>query len=166
MTLPADIQETVTRELSTVIEEVIEDYEQRGRAPPTLGSVREAMGGGLLERLADRGRVRIEDKPNLMEEIDFLIEGSGDDSLAATFTRPRASEDLSTVIEALLDSTDHEHPPTLATVRHAMQEGLLANLVGHGELDSEDEQSLLDEIEAMIDKHGVGALAEEFLRYY
>ena len=47
-----------------------------------------------------------------------------------------------------------------------MQEGLLAQLVGHGEIDSEDEQSLLEEIQSMIDKHGVGALAEEFLRFY
>lgn len=166
MTPPVDIQETVTRELSTVMEALIDNYEAQGRSPPTLDSVREAMAGGMLERLAADGRVRLEDESNLLLEIDSLIDGSGGDSLAVNFTRPRASEDLSTVIEALLDSTDHEYPPTLATVRDAMQKGLLASLVGHGELDSEDEQSMLDEIETMIDKHGVGALAEEFLRFY
>lgn len=166
MTLPADIQETVSRELSTVIEAVMDDYEDQGRAPATLGAVRAAMGGGILERLAADARVQLEDKSNLLEEIDFLIDGSGADALAVRFTRPRASEDLTVVIEALLDSTDEEHPPTLASVRDAMQEGLLAQLVGHGEIDSEDEQSLLEEIQSMIDKHGVGALAEEFLRFY
>lgn len=166
MTLPADIQETVTRELSTVIEAVIDNYEAQGHGPPTLVSVREAMAGGVLERLAADGRVRLEDKSNLLVEVDALIEGSGGDALADRFTRPRASEDLSTVIEALLDSTDYGYPPTLSTVRDAMQQGLLANLVGHGQLDSEDEQSLLDEIDAMIERHGVGALAEEFLRFY
>lgn len=166
MTLPADIQETVTRELSTVMEAVIDNREAQGHGPPTLASVREAMAGGIVERLAEDNRVRLEDKPNLLLEIESLIEASGGDALAMSFTRPRASEDLSTVIEALLDSTDREHPPTLSTVRDAMQQGLLANLVGHGQLDTEDEQSLIDEINAMIESHGVGAMAEEFLRYY
>jgi hypothetical protein len=166
MTLPADIQETVTRELSTVMEVVIDSYEAQGHGPATLVSVREAMAGGILEHLAAENRVHLEDKSNLLLEIDSLIEGSGGDAFAVRFTRPRASEDLSTVIEALLDSTDYGYPPTLSTVRDAMQQGLLANLVGHGQLDSEDEQSLLDEIDAMIERHGVGALAEEFLHYY
>jgi hypothetical protein len=166
MTLPADIQETVTRELSTVMQAVIDSYETYGHEPATLASVREAMAGGIVERLAEENRVRLEDKSNLLLEVDSLIEGSGGDALAVRFTRPRASEDLSTVIEALLDSTDYGSPPTLSTVRDAMQQGLLANLVGHGQLDSEDEQSLLDEIDAMIESHGLGALAEEFLHYY
>jgi hypothetical protein len=166
MTLPVDIQETVTRELSTFMEALIDNYESQGHGPATLRSVREAMAGGMFERLAEEGRVRLEDKPNLLLEVEALVESSGDDALAVRFTRPRASEDLSTVIETLLDSTDDGSPPTLSTVRDAMQQGLLANLVGHGQLDSEDEQSLLDEIDAMVERHGVGALAEEFLRFY
>lgn len=47
-----------------------------------------------------------------------------------------------------------------------MRQGLLANLVGHGQLDSDDDQSLFEEIDALIERHGVGALAKEFLRYY
>lgn len=166
MTLPADIQETVTRELSNIMEAVIDNYEAQGHGPATLRSVREAMAGGLFEHLAAEGRVRPEDKANLMLEVEALIDGSGDDALAVRFTRPRASEDLTTVIEAFLDETDEGPPPTLSTVRDAMQQGLLARLVGHGQLDSEDEQSLLDEIDAMIERHGMGALAEEFLHFY
>lgn len=166
MTLPADIQETVTREISTVMQAVIDSHEVRGEGPATLVSVREAMTGGMVEHLARENRVSLEDKPNLLLEIDALIEGCGGDALAVRFTRPRASEDLTTVIEALLDSTDAGPPPTLSTLRDAMQQGLLANLVGHGEIDSEDEQSLLEEIDDMIETHGLGALAEEFVRYY
>ena len=96
MTLPVDIQETVTRELSTFMEALIDNYESQGHGPATLRSVREAMAGGMFERLAEEGRVRLEDKPNLLLEVEALVESSGDDALAVRFTRPRASEDLST----------------------------------------------------------------------
>ena len=166
MTLPADLQETVSRELSTVIEAVIDNYEDQGHGPATLGSVRAAMTGGLLQHLVEEGRVKSEDEDSLLAEVNSLIETSGDDALADLFTRPRASEDLSTVIEALLDETDEGPAPTLAAVRDAMSGGLLAKLVGHGQIDGDDEQTLLEEIEEMIERHGPGALAEEFLRYY
>ncbi len=166
MTILVDIQETVSRELSTVIEAVIDNYEAQGHGPPTLASVRGAMTGGLLERLSADGRVRLQDDTSLLSEVDMLIERAGDDAFAVKFMRPRASEELSMVIEALLNSVDHDYPPTLARVRDAMRQGLLANLVGHGQLDSDDEQSLFDEIDELIERHGVGALAEELMSYY
>jgi hypothetical protein len=166
MTIPVDIQETVSRELSTVIESVMDNYEAQGHGPATLASVRGAMAGGLLERLTADGRLRLADEASLLSEVDTLIERVGDDASAVTFMRPRASEDLSLVIEALLNAEDHDYPRTLAGVRDAMRRGLLANLVGHGQLDSDDEQSLFDEIDGLIERHGVGALAEELLRYY
>ena len=166
MTILVDIQEAVSRELSTVIEAVIDNYEAQGHGPPTLASVRGAMAGGLLERLSADGRVRLEDDTSLLSEVNMLIERAGDDAFAVKFTRPRASEELSIVIEALLNSEDYDHPPTLAGVRDAMRQGLLANLVGHGQLDGDDEQSLFDEIDALIERHGVGALAEELLSFY
>jgi len=166
MTIPGDIQETVSRELSTVIEAVIDNYEAQARSPPTLASVRRAVAGGLLERLRAVGRIRLKDESSFLSEVDTLIERAGDDALAVKFTRPRASEDFYTVIEALLNSKDHDQPATLAGVRDAMRQGLLAELVGHGQLDSDDEQSLFHEIDALIERHGVGALAEELVRYY
>ena len=166
MTLPSDMQETVSRELSLVIQAVIDNYESQGHGPATLGSVRAAMAGGLLERLTDEGRVKSEDESSLYSELDVLIESFGEDTSADGFTRPRASEDLSTVIEALLDEQDEGAPPTLTAVRDAMIGGLLAKLVGHGEIDSDDEQTLIEEIEEMIEMHGPGALAEDFLHYY
>lgn len=166
MTLPSDTQETVSRELSIVIQAVIDNYEAQGHGPATLGSVRAAMNGGMVQSLIDEGRVKAEDEPGLLAEMGSLIESYGEGPLADRFTRPRASEDLSTVIEALLDQTDEGPPPTLAGVRDAMNGGLLAKLVGHGELDSDDEQTLIEEIEELIEIHGPGALAEELLRFY
>jgi len=166
MTLPADMQETVSRELSTVIQAIIDNYEDQAHAPATLASVHAAMIGGLLQRLIDEDRAKAEDASSLLEEVNSLIETAGEDALADRFTRPRASEDLSTVMEALIDGTDEGPPPTLAAVRDAMNGGLLAKLVGHGELDSDDEQTLIEEIEEMIEIHGPSAVAEGFLRYY
>jgi AcrR family transcriptional regulator len=166
MTIPVDIQETVSPELSTVMEAVMDNYEFQGREPPTLACVHLAMAGGLLERLTADRRIRLADEPSLHTELNALIERAGDDAFAVRFMRPRASEDLSTVIEASLSSEDYAHAPTLAGVRDAMRQGLLANLAGHGQLDCVDEQSLLDEIDALVEKHGAGALAEEFLLYY
>ncbi len=163
MTVLVDIQEAVSRELSTVIEAVIDNYEAQGHGPPTLASVRAAVAGGLLESLSAEGRVLIQDEASLLSEVDMLIERTGDDAFAVKFMRPRASEELSMVIEALLNSMQYDNPPTLAGVRDAMRQGLLANLVGHGQLDSDDEPSLFDEIDELIERYGVGALAEELL---
>ena len=90
----------------------------------------------------------------------MLIERYGDDALAVRFLRPRASEDLSTVIQAAMDGADPDQPPSLASVRDAMLGGLVAQLVGHGQLDSDDEQTLFEEVDALVDKHGEDALAE------
>jgi hypothetical protein len=166
MTIPADVHETVSRELSVVIEAVIDNYEAQARAPPTLGSVRAAMVGGFLDRLVAESRIRSDTEAGFFSEVDRLIERYGDEALAVRFQRPRASEDLSTVIEAAMDVADADQPPTLAVVRDAMQGGLVAQLVGHGQLDSDDEQTLFEEIDALIVKHGEEALAEELLRYY
>lgn len=166
MTIPVDVEETVSSELSTVIEAVLNNYEAQGHGPPTLASVRGAMTGGLLERLIADDLVLAEDEVALLSELDTLIERAGDDAFAVRFMRPRASEDLSAVIEALLNSESNQYPPTLGGARDAMHAGLLAQLEGHGELDIDDEQSLFDEIDALIERHGVDALAEEFLRYY
>jgi hypothetical protein len=164
MTTPADIHETVSRALSTVIEETMRNYEIRGWEGPTLDAVRLAATDGLLARLAATGRIHGYEESSLNSELGELIERHGGDALAVRFFRPRASEDLSTVIEAAMNSAEPEQPPSLGSVRDAMELGLVAGLVGHGEIDADDEQTLLEEISSLIDAHGPGALAEEFLR--
>ncbi|MEQ1816337.1 MAG: hypothetical protein ABL861_07695 [Nitrosomonas sp.] len=72
---------------------------------------------------------------------------------------------MSRVIDTVVNDRDQENPPTLETVKDAMISGLLASLVGAGVLDEDEDDVLLAEIDALIDRHGADALAEEFIRY-
>jgi len=166
VTIPPDIHETVSRDLSIVIEKAMENFERQGQEAATLGHVRRAMQGGLLESLQQSELVRFPPERSLDSEIGGLIERWGEDALAVRFLRPRASQDLCTVIEAVMDAAADDRPPTLGAVRDAMSTGLLSALVGRGEIEDYDEQTLLEEIDALIERHGTDALAEEFLRYY
>jgi len=46
-----------------------------------------------------------------------------------------------------------------------MTSGLLTRLVGEGVLEDDEDDSLLVEIEALIDRYGAETLAEGLLRY-
>ena len=67
------------------------------------------------------------------------------------------------VIEAIQDNSDAESPPTLETVRDLINQGVVAQLVAHGDIDPDEDETLLAEIERLISIHGEKALAEEFL---
>jgi len=43
--------------------------------------------------------------------------------------------------------------------------GLAAHLIGEGMLEEDEDDNLLTEIDALIERYGPGALAEEFIRY-
>jgi len=97
--------------------------------------------------------------------LNALIEEFGESALAIDFVQENASEPLSRVIDAVINDRDQENPPTLEAVKDAMISGLLASLVGAGVLDEDEDDVLLAEIDALIDRHGADALAEEFIRY-
>ena len=109
MANPIDPQDTVSRELSGIIERILDNHEAQGHASTTLGSVRAAMSGGVVDQLVDAGRLETHAQPSLFSELDNLIESYGEDAAARSFVRPRASEDLSTVIEAAMDSSPARH---------------------------------------------------------
>jgi hypothetical protein len=69
------------------------------------------------------------------------------------------------VIDAVINDRDRNSPPTLAMIKDAMNSGLSASLVGAGVLEEDEDDVLLEEIDALIDRHGADALAEEFIRY-
>jgi polyhydroxyalkanoate synthesis regulator phasin len=46
----------------------------------------------------------------------------------------------------------------------AAESGLLANLVGQGEIDDDEAQTVIAELKSLIDRHGGDALAEGFIR--
>ncbi|MEW6133472.1 MAG: hypothetical protein AB1591_09980 [Pseudomonadota bacterium] len=102
---------------------------------------------------------------SLLDELDALIEEYGGDALAVDFVQANASEQLSRVIESLVDDENRENPPTLAAVREAIISGLGVRLVGEGVLEEDEDDTLLAEIDALIEQFGADALAEDFLRY-
>lgn len=75
----------------------------------------------------------------------------------------RVSPNLSTLIESLVKDADAEQPPTLGTVR-AFVAGLLSPESSETEhLHRFDiDESLLDELDALIEKYGETALAIDF----
>lgn len=102
---------------------------------------------------------------SLLDEIDTLIEDFGEDALAVDFVQASASEELSCVIEFMVNDENRENPPTLQAVRDALVDGLGARLVGDGVLEEDEDDTLVAEIDALIEHFGSDALAEDFLRY-
>jgi hypothetical protein len=102
---------------------------------------------------------------SLLDEMDALIEEFGEGALAVDFVQSHASEQLSRVIESLVNDENRENPPTLSAVKDAIVSGLGVRLVGEGVLDEDEDDTLLSEIESLIEQFGADALAEDFLRY-
>ena len=96
----------------------------------------------------------------LRDEIDALIEEYGGDALAVRFMRPGASELLGRLIEAGLDELG---TPSVDELFQAAESGLLARLIGQGEIDDDESQTVIAELKNLIDRHGEDALAEDFL---
>ncbi len=102
---------------------------------------------------------------SLLDEMEALIEEFGESALAVDFVQAQASEQLSRAIESLINDENRENPPTLSAVREAIVSGLGVRLVGDGVLEDDEDDTLLSEIEAMIEQFGADTLAEQFLRY-
>lgn len=159
----SEANERVSRELSAVIEAICGDPDID--EPVTLGFVRDKIRKALAG-FAEAWRVhRFGDEEMLCAEVDALIEEYGEDVLATDLVNVKASEDLSIIIEAVVDDTDEDVAATLGTVRQAMADGLVARLVGDGLIEADDEQTLLAEIDALIERLGVDAVAERLLRF-
>ncbi len=128
--------------------------------PLTLGGVMQALHEGLLDRLAAQGKLDLEDREAVFGELQAAMEEFGSDALAADFIPLPVSDNLSRVIEEVMQS---ERLPTLRDVRNAMLSGLTSTLVGRGEIDPDEDDTLLAEIDTLIEIFGENALAEEFL---
>jgi len=162
MNIPEDISEEVSSELSVTLQYVINTAQDD--LPVTLLMVQAMMETGLLEEMSDNGLIDPADHDSVSDELDALVESFGD-TAADGFVRPRASETLSNVIENCIDHNSDAGPPTLGQVRRALHDGLVAELIGIGEIEDDEEQTLYDEIDRLIDLHGDSAPAEEFLAY-
>jgi chitinase len=158
-----EVEERVSRELSTVIEVMCGDPDSD--AVVTLGVVRYRIKRALAG-FAEAERTHLfGDEETLGAELDALIDEYGEDTLAIDLASVKASEDLSTIIEALLDDTDPDIVLTLGAVREAMANGLLASLAGDGLIEADEEQTLRAEIDALIERRGEETLAEDVMRF-
>ena len=158
MTIPEHVYDNTSEELSQVMAALLDDEEIA--QPATLADVREAVLARVKTVTVPLNRFSSDDWQQLHDEIDALIEEYGEDALAVRFVRAWASEPLQRLIEAGLDEYGE---PTLGVMFEAAERGLLSRLIGQGEIDDDEAQTLIAELQALIDRHGPDALAEGFL---
>ncbi|WP_018507984.1 hypothetical protein [Thiobacillus thioparus] len=134
--------------------------------PVTLMAVRCFLGDLLPADFNEAERMHHFDvSESLLDELDALIEAFGAAALAVDFAQANASEPLSRAIESVVNDENRENPPTLATVRDALLAGLGARLVGDGALEDDEDDTLLPEIESLIERFGADMSAEKVLCY-
>ena len=161
---PIDIATRVSPSLSALIESRVNDPD--AEQPITLAAVRTFVAGLLPTAYTETEQMHHFDiSESLLDELNALIEEFDGTALAIDFVQDVASEPLSRVIDAVVNDENRENPPTLETLREAIASGLTASLVGDGVLEEDEDDTLLVEIEALINRHGADSLAEQFLRY-
>ena len=161
---PIDIASRVSPELSALIEHLIARLDTD--EPVTLGAVRAFIAHDLPEEIDESEHLHhFDDAESLVDELDNLIDGFGESAPAADFVSAYASEPLSRVIEAAANDENRENPLTLGETRDALSTGLAGRLVGDGTLEDDEAEMVLPELDAMIERFGADAVAEDFLRY-
>ncbi|SEN28302.1 hypothetical protein [Nitrosomonas marina] len=161
---PIDVSTRVSSNLSALIETRLNTADPEEYV--TLAVIRDYLTDMLSAAFTETEHIHHFDiNDSLLDELDALIEEFGETALASDFVQNSASEPMSRVIDAVINSRDQDTPPTLEAVREAIAMGLPARLVGDGVLDEDEDDALLAEIDALINRHGGDALAEEFLRY-
>lgn len=161
---PIDIASRVSPELTGLIEIIINQLETD--EPVTLGAIRTFITYDIPEEMSEsEGMHHFDVDESVVDELNGLIEGFGESAPAVDFIYAYASEQLSRVIEAVMNDESRENPPTLEVVRDAILAGLPGRLVGDGVLEEDECDQLLPEIDSLIDRYGADAMAEEYLRY-
>jgi len=160
---PIEAESRVSEELSAFIESMLNtpDIEE----PVTLGAVRDKLKQALDAQGMEADRKGFGNEQSLYVEVEALIDEYGEDVPATELTAVKASDILSEVIEAILDDKEEDVGLTLESVRAEMAGGWLSRLVGDGVIETEDEQSLLAEMDALIERYGGETLAESLLRF-
>ncbi len=163
MKLSIDVATRASPELCTVIETIVNDPDPE--VPPTLEDVRCAV-RAMLD-VADRRdeAMHPQERTSVLREIDDLIDEFGGEAMAVDFLAVKASEELSRIIEVAMENPLVRHEPVLGAVRDAMANGLMARLVGDGTIEPDQDQTLLAEIDSLVERHGPDALAEDFVRF-
>jgi len=134
--------------------------------PVTLAAIRSFIANDLPGEIDSAEHMHHFDvDESVTDELDELIGQFGESAAAMDFIYAFASEQLTRVIEEVVNDENRENPPSLEDVREAILGGLAGSLVGEGVLDEDEDDVLLPEIEDLIERFGPDALAEDFLRY-
>lgn len=161
---PIDIASRVSPELSSLIDSIINQLETD--EPVTLAAVRSFVTQELPAEFSEAEEMHhFDNAESLVDELDTLIDMFGESAPAVDFVYAFASEQLSRVIEEVVNEREQDYPATLAEVREAVLNGLSGRLVGEGILEDYEDDTLMPEIENLIDRFGGDAPAEDFLRY-
>lgn len=161
---PIDIANRVSPRLSALLRSRANDPD--GEQPVTLLAARRFLADLLSDDFREAERLHHFDVDiSMLDELDAFIEEFGGTALAVDFVQSSASEPLSRAIESVAGDENRENPPTLSAVREAILDGLGARLVGEGVLEEDEDDTLLPEIDALIEHFGENTLAEELLRY-
>jgi len=161
MPLSREVESRVSEELSAFIAPLVDN--PGIDVPLTLGFVRQRILGVAKAQGVEPWRFG--NGESLAAEIEALIEEFGDDAPAVDFVAVKASEELSQFIETLLDMSDADIVPTLGGLRTAILDGWVARLAGDGVIDTDEDQTLLAEIDALIARYGKDTPAESVLRF-
>ena len=162
MLLTYDPADSVSPELSEILETMANFANALDLV--TIGYVRAALATGDLGEAYDADLLHPETVQTLLTELDDLIDRYGVEAPAQDFVSVTASEGLSRVIEAVMD-TGRRDPPTLGGVQQAMEQGLVARLVGEGVIDPDEDDTLTGEMEELVRRYGPDVQAERFIRY-
>lgn len=161
---PIDVATRVSPRLSELLRSRVNDPESE--QPVTLVAARRFLADLLPADFREAERLHHFDvDASPLDELDALIEEFGETALAVDFVQAYASEQLSRVIESMVNDENRENPPTLSAVREAIVSGLGVRLVGEGVLEEDEDDTLLSEIEDLIEQFGADTPAEELLRY-
>lgn len=161
---PIDITTRVSPELSTLIEDLIQQLETD--EPVTLGALRSFVAQELPAEISEIEHLHhFDDSESLVDELDALIENFGESAAAEDFIAVMASEALSRAMERVIYDENRENVATLESVHDALTDGLAGRLVGDGVLEDDEAETLLPELETLVTRFGSDALAENFLRY-
>ena len=161
---PIDIASRVSPELSGIISTILDQMDTD--EPVTLAAVRTFIEDDFPAELDESEHMHHFDTvESLVDEVDELIDEFGESAAAADFVYAFASEQLSRVIEEVVSDESRDNPPTLATIKEAIEGGQASRMVGDGAFDEEEDDQLMPEIESLIARFGPDAMAEDFLRY-
>ena len=155
---PNDVGTSASPDLSMFLDAMVN---VPGRAQlTTLRDLRAALSETCMQWSNESGLEQRADRTALLVEVDALISQYGDRASAVESVKAKASEELSRFIEMCIADVGPDDAATLNAVRDALAE----QLVGEGGIETDQDDALLTEIDALIARYGEATSAQKFVR--